>query len=87
VDQVGPGGVDPGVLVAVGAAEAQLVVGAGHLPIVELGLGHRRLEGRVPERRCLDLVGLAPLKVLQEGELRDPPAVVIDGGVGEIPVH
>ena len=85
--QLGPGGVDPHVSAAVGGPEAELVVGAGPLPVLQLGLGHRGAEGDVPQRRGVDLVGLAPLQVLQEGELGHPAAVLVDGGVGAGPVH
>ncbi len=71
-DQLGPGGVDDERVAAV-PGERDPVVGAGLLPVLELGLGDRHLEADVPERRGLGLVGLAPGQVAQEGPLAGAP--------------
>ena len=79
--QLGPGGLD--VDRALAAGEPDPVVGAGALPVLELGLGHRRPEGDVPEGRRLLGVGLTAGEVVQEhplrggaGGLRDRPVDV-----------
>ena len=72
-DQLGPGGLDEDRLAVVGAAERDAVVGAGHLAVLELGLGDRGAEVDVPQHRRLGLVGLAPRQVAQERPLGDPP--------------
>ena len=73
-DQLGSGGVDQDVAAAVGAVEGELVVGAGALAVLELGLGDRGLEGDVPQRRRLGRVRLAAGQVVQERPLGDAPA-------------
>jgi hypothetical protein len=83
-DQLRPGGLDEDV--AVGAVEGDAVVGAGPLPVLQLGLGHRGVEVDVPEGGRLGGVGLAPGQVAQERPLRGGPGAVVDGGVGEGPV-
>ena len=88
--QLGPGGGNDQLALARQAGvepERQPVVRAWHLPVLELGLGHRGAEGHVPERRPLRLVGLAPGQVAQERALRDGLDPVIDGAVTGVPVH
>ena len=46
--RVGSGGVDPDVEGVADTGEAELVVGARHLLVLELGLGDGGLEGDVP---------------------------------------
>ena len=84
-EQLGAGGVDEQVG-TVGKVEGQAVVGAGTLPVFQLGLGHRSAEGHVPQAGGLALVGLAPGQVAEEGPLGGPAAALVDGGVGEAPV-
>ena len=84
--QLGPRGLDHDVVTAVGAVEGEAVVGAGALPVLELGLGDRGLERDVPQRGRLGDVGLAPGEVAQERGLRRAPGMAVDGGVGERPV-
>ncbi len=85
-DQLRPGGLDarPDRRVRV---EGHPVVGAGIVPGLELGLGHRGLEGHVPHRRRLGQVGLAALQVAQERLLGHGDRVVGDRGVEAVPVH
>ena len=83
--EFGAGGVDEQVA-AVGAVKGQAVIGAGALPVLQLGLGHRSAEGHVPQAGGLALVGLAPGQVAEEGPLGGPAAALVDGGVGERPV-
>ena len=56
--------------VAVDAAEADRVVRARQLAVLELGLRDRRAEVDVPERGRLRLVRLAPREHAQERTLR-----------------
>ncbi len=83
-DQLGAGGVD--LDAALGMAEADAVVGAADLAILDLGLGHRRVVVDVPEGGRLHLVGEIPGQQAQEGALRHPPRHLADGGVGQRPV-
>ena len=82
--QLGPGGLDldrPAV-----TGEAQPVQRRRPLPLLELGLGDRRLEVDVPQHRRLLLVGLAAPQVAEEGPLRRPLGAVVDGGIAVVPV-
>ena len=85
-DEFGAGGVDPDVGGVADTGEAELVVGARHLLVLELGLGDGGLEGDVPQRRRLDLVRLTGVQVVEERQLADAPAVVVDRLVGAGPV-
>ena len=78
--------VDPDVGGVADTGEAELVVGARHLLVLELGLGDGGLEGDVPQRRRLDLVRLTGVQVVEERQLADAPAVVVDRPVGAGPV-
>ena len=66
--------------------ELEVVEGAGDRPVFGLRLGDRGLEVRVPHGRRLGAVELALLEEVAEGELRDAPAVVVDGLILEAPV-
>ncbi len=70
----------------VGTAVGDPVVVAGVVARLELGLGHRGLEGDVPERRRILQVGLAASQVAQERALADGPGPLADGGVRRVPV-
>ena len=83
-DQLGPGGLD--LVTAVGLVEPEAVVGAGHLAVLELGLGDRRAEVDVPQRGRLDPVHLAAGQVAEKGELRHAGDVGADGAVEVRPV-
>ena len=85
-DQLGAGGLDDDVGVAVGAVEADRVVRAGQLAVLELGLRDRGAEVDVPQRRRLGLVRLAAGEVAEERPLRRPLRVVADRRVGQRPV-
>ncbi len=85
-DQFGPGRLDEDGLAVVAAPERDAVVGAGHLAVLELGLGHRGAIVDVPQHGRLGLVGLAPTQVAQEGALGHPPRTLVDGGVVQRPV-
>ncbi len=69
-DQLGSRRLDDDVAVAVGTREADRVVRARHLAVLELGLRDRGAEVDVPERRRLGLVRLAAGEVAQERALR-----------------
>ncbi len=69
------------------APEHQVVPGSRLLAILKLGLGHGGLEGYVPQAWRLLAVELATLVVAQERALADPLRPLIDGGVGQPPVH
>ena len=84
--QFGAGGLDVDLL-AVGGEERVAVVGAGHLAVLELGLGHGGAEGDVPQGGGLGHVGVAGGQVGQEGALGDGAGLVVDGAVGQVPVH
>ena len=71
---------------AVDAGKPQLVVGALDFLVLEFGLGDRGLERDVPQRRRFDLVRLVGGQVVEDGELADPPTVVVDGFVRAGPV-
>ena len=71
---------------AVGAAEGDLVVGAGPAPVDHFGLGDCRAEVDVPQRRCLLRVRLATRHVAQEGLLADPTRPFVDRRVFQVPV-
>ena len=72
---------------AVRPAERQPVVVAGHVPVLQLRLGHRGAERDVPQGRALGQVGLAAGQVAQEGALGDGPRGAADRAVGGRPVH
>ncbi len=84
-DQLGPRGVDVDPL-AIGPLEPNLVIGPALFPILQLGLGHGGLEVDVPQHRRVRGVGLAARQVADEGLLRSPATVVVDRGVGHLPV-
>ena len=83
----GAGGLGLGGGLLVHDVEGQTVVEAGVLARLQLGLGHRRLEGDVPQAGCRRLVGLTALKVVQEGGLGDLAGPLANGLVGVGPVH
>ena len=85
-DQLGTGGLDVDRR-PVGPVERHAVVVAGVLAGLELGLGHRGLEGDVPEGRRLLEVGLAAGEVAQERALADQLGLRPDGRVVLLPVH
>ena len=85
-DELGAGRVDEDVVVAVGAAEAEPVVRARLLPVLELGLRDRSAVVDVPERRGLRLVRLATDEHAQERALRHPLGALADRRVRERPV-
>ncbi len=60
---------------------------AGYLPVLELGLGDGGAERHVPQRRPVGEVRLAEGKIAQERALRDGLRAVVDGPVGNGPVH
>ncbi len=66
--------------------ELQLVVRAGLLAILELGLGNRGPEVDVPQRRRFELVGAVLAQQVQERQLRHALRGPADGGVGHRPV-
>ena len=74
-EQLGPGGRDDEVA-AVGPVEGEVVVGAGALAVLELGLGDRRLERDVPQARRLGRVRLAAGEVAEERPLAGPLAAL-----------
>ena len=82
--QLGAGGLDlqPAPL----AGEAEPVVGAGHHPVLDLRLRHRRPVVDVPQGRRLLLVDQVAGQQAQEGALRGPLRPLADGGVGQRPV-
>ena len=84
--QLRPGG-GHGHRAAVRAPEREPDVAARHLPVFQFGLGHRGLEGHVPQGRALRQVRLAPGQVAQERALRGGPRVLVDGLVLGGPVH
>ena len=66
--------------------EAQLVVRARLLAILELGLGDGGAEVDVPQRRRLELVGAILAQQVEEGELRHALRGAADRRVGHRPV-
>ena len=87
-EQLGPGGVDLDRAVAVGRrrANGDLVVGAGPLAVLHLGLGDGGAEVDVPQRRRFLAVGLAAGEVAQERPLAGAARALVDGGVLQRPV-
>ena len=67
--------------------EANPVIGARLLAILELRLRHRGAEVHVPQRRRLELIRDAALQQPQERRLRHPLRAAVDRGVGHRPVH
>ena len=84
--QLGPGGLDLHAAVGVDPGEAQAVVGAGPLPVLELGLADRGAEVDVPQGGGGALDDLAPAGEAQEAPLGHPLGPLADGGVGVRPV-
>ena len=72
-------GLDVDGLATVRAGEADAMVGAWSLTILEFGLGNRCAEGHVPQGGRLGLVRLAPGQVVEECTLADGSRVVING--------
>ena len=84
-DQLGTGRLDQRAG-SVSRAEADPVHGTRPLAVLELRLRDCRLEVDVPERRRLELVGLASLEQRQERALRDALGDRADRRVGHRPV-
>ena len=84
--QLGPGRLDVDGTVAVHPGEAEPVVGAGPLPVLELGLGDGGAEVDVPEGRGRALGDLVASDQAEEPPLGDPLGRVGDGGIGVRPV-
>ncbi|MDI2021010.1 hypothetical protein PJL18_01526 [Paenarthrobacter nicotinovorans] len=80
------GGLDED-LFAVFGEERIAVVGAGDFAVLELGLRHSGTEGHVPQGGCLGHVGVARSQVGQEGALGHGTGGVVNGAVGQVPVH
>src|SRR5665811_2554354 len=53
----------------------------------ELGLGHGRLEGHVPQTGGLSLVGLTAIEIAKEPLLGSGPRTLVDGAVVDVPVN
>ena len=85
-DQLGPRRVDLDEAVAVGAREADAVIGARLLAILELRLRDGRAEVHVPQRRRFELIREAALEQAQERQLRDALRAPVDRRVGHRPV-
>ena len=66
--------------------EANPVIRARLLAVLELRLRHGRAEVHVPQRRRLELIGGAALQQPQERRLRHPLRPTVDRGVGHRPV-
>src|SRR5688572_5794550 len=66
--------------------EADAVIGARMLAILELGLRHGRTEVDIPERWRLELIGDAAIEQTQERGLRYALRRAINGRVGPRPV-
>ncbi len=84
-EELGPGGGDEQ-LTAVLDPETDIEEEPLPGPVLDLGLGHGGLEVDVPHGRRLDVVDLAALDEIEEAQLRNAPAVIIDGGVRIGPV-
>ena len=65
----------------------QPVVGRVLVAVLDLRLGHRRLERPVPQRRRLSLVRLPASEVVEEEPLRNPLHRLVNRRVGQRPVH
>ena len=69
-EELGARGLDEDLLCRISRPrEADPVVGAGALAVLELGLRDGGLEGDVPQGRCLGLIGLASVEIAQERKL------------------
>ncbi len=87
-EQLGAGGLDEDLLAgAVGAGEADAVVGALAVAVLLLGLRDGGAIGDVPHGGGLGLVRLPGLEVLEEGALRGGAGVGVDRLVAVVPVH
>ncbi len=67
--------------------EANAVIGARMLAVLELGLRHRRPEIDIPERRRFELIRCSALQQTEERRLRHPLGGPADRRVGARPVH
>ena len=85
-NQLGTRRLDLDEAVAVSLGEADAVIRARLLAVLELGLRHGGPEVDVPECRRLELIGVAALQQPQERELRDALRPAVDGRVGHRPV-
>ena len=85
-DQLGPGGLDVDRAAAVRGGKGHPVVRAGIVPGLQFGLGHRGLEGHIPQRRRLGQIGLPAGRIAQESFLGNGNRVVGDRGVEARPV-
>ena len=83
-DQLGAGRVDPDR--GVRALEADLVVGAGDLAVLQLGLGDRGAEVDVPQGGRLGPVGQVTMEQAQEAALAGLDRLGADGAVPVVPV-
>ena len=84
--ELGAGGGDHERLVRAFDAELEVVIRAGSLLVGDLGLRNRRLEVDVPHGRRFELIRALLLEEIEERELREVPAAIIDGRVGLRPV-
>src|SRR5262245_17614701 len=66
--------------------EANAVVCAGPLTILDLRLGNSSLKVDVPHRGRLSLIGLTALQVAEESSLRGSPRSIVNGRVAVGPV-
>jgi hypothetical protein len=67
--------------------ELDVIESAGAVAILNLGLGNRRLKVDIPHCGRGDRENVALVKKIEEGELCDGAAVIVDGGVFLIPIH
>ncbi len=84
--QLGPGGLDLHVPRRAGTREAQPMVGAGALAVLELGLADRGPEVDVPEGRGVRCTTWPRRASRRNAALGDPPGALGDGRVGVRPV-
>ena len=67
--------------------EVQPVVCRVLVAVLDLRLGHRRLERPVPQRRRLSLVRLPASQIVEEEPLRNPLHRLVNRRIGQRPVH
>lgn len=84
--EFGTGGLDEDLFPVLGE-EGVTVIGARDFPVLELGLGHSRAEGDIPQRRGFCHVGVTGGEVREEGTLGYGAGGVVDGPVGQVPVN
>ena len=63
------------------------MVSGGLFPVFQFSLGHGGSKGNVPERWSIRPVCLTTIEIVQEGLLGNALGMVINGAIGQRPIH